>query len=93
MLPVDFLTVNEQIRTVERHLIMYIARLNKPIYFKNVLTSKFRWKDMPLLKSGSVFISIRNERVYIPSDLKKIRFDQGILHKIPDSKHKAINKK
>ena len=58
-----------------RHLIINAAELIQPIYFENALTSKFKSKDMLLWRRGFVFVSTGNERLWIHSGLRKIRFD------------------
>ena len=55
----------EQIITFKRNA----AGLIKFIYFKNALTSKFKSKDKLLGKRISIFISIENEKLWIPSRL------------------------
>ena len=43
--------------TAERHLILVTAKLNQHLYFKGVLTSKFRSKDILHWKRASVCVS------------------------------------
>ena len=61
----------------ERHGIIekHSTELNQPVYFKDVLTSE--WKPEYVLHwgKGFPFISIE-EKLWIPSRLMKIRFEQ-----------------
>lgn len=56
---------------------MKTDRFNEPTYFKCVLTSKFKLKDVLLWDRSYAFVSIGNERPWIHSWLRKIRFAQG----------------
>ena len=58
-------------------MIINAAGLIQPIYFENVLTSKFKSKDMLLWRRDFAFVSTGNGRLWIHSELRKIRFDQG----------------
>ena len=67
----------ERTTIAKRHLITNAAGLIEHIYFENVLTSKFKSKDILLWRRGFVLISTGNERLWIYFGLRKIRFDQG----------------
>ena len=67
VLSLNFLTVNEL--NTERHFVVWTAMLKKHIYFKSILTSKFRSKEMLLWKRGFAFVSTEHENLWIPSKL------------------------
>ena len=50
-------------------LILSIAKLNKYIYFKGILISKYGSKDMLLWKRGSYFVSTEDENLWYTSRL------------------------
>ena len=52
----NVLTVNE-----ERYFILQTTKPNQHKYFKGILTSKFRSKDMLTLKRGSTFVSTEDK--------------------------------
>ena len=58
-------------------MITNAAGLIQHIRFEIVLTSKFKSKDMLLWRRDFVFASTGNERLWIHSGLRKIRFGQG----------------
>ena len=43
---------------------------------ENALTSKFKSKDMLLRRRGFTFFPMGNERLWVHSGLRKIKFDQ-----------------
>ena len=59
------LTVKEL--STERHLIVWTAKLNQHLYYKGILTSEFRSKDMLLGKRGSSFVFTEDENLWIVS--------------------------
>ena len=61
----------------KRHFIVNTAGLIQDRCFENALTSKLKSKDMLLWRRGFAFVSTGNERLWIHSELRKIRFDQG----------------
>ena len=67
----------EGANVVKRYLIINAAGLIQHIYFENALTSKFKSRDLLLWRRGFAFVSTGNERLWIHSGLRKIRFDQG----------------
>ncbi|KAL6030444.1 hypothetical protein STEG23_025180 [Scotinomys teguina] len=78
LLTLNFLNANEKGTTAaERHwIIEKTAELNQPIYFKDVLTSE--WKPGYVLRwgRGFAFISTGEDKLWIPSKLIKVRFEQ-----------------
>lgn len=60
MLSLNFLTAEEGAIAAKTHWIMKAAKLNQFIYFKSVLTSRCKSKDMLLWERGYVFISTGN---------------------------------
>ena len=58
-------------------MITNAAELIQPIYFENALTSKLKSKAMLLWRRDFAFVSKGNERLWIHSELRKIRFGQG----------------
>ncbi|CAO2640481.1 Gag-Pro-Pol polyprotein [Lemmus lemmus] len=77
LLTLNFLNANEKGTIVaERYWIMEkSAELNQPVYFKDVLTSQ--WKpDVLRWGRGFALISTGEEKLWIPSKLIKIRFEE-----------------
>ena len=62
MLSLNFLTAEKEEIAAKRHWIIKAFGLNQPIYLINVLTSKWKSKDVLLWGRGYVFISTGNER-------------------------------
>ena len=77
MLSLNCLTAEEGATATKRHLNINAAGLAKNEYFINVLTSKLKSKDILLWGRCFDFVSTENERIWIHSELIKIRFDQG----------------
>ena len=69
--------VEEGLTAAKRRLIINAAGLIQHIYFENALPLKFKSKDMLLWRGGFALVTIGNERLWIYSVLRKIRFDQG----------------
>ena len=61
----------------KRHLIINVVGLIQHIYIENALASKFKSKGILLWRRGFAFVVTGNERLWIPSGLRKIRFGQG----------------
>ena len=59
------LTVKEL--NAEKHFIIWAAKLNQHVYYKDILTSKFGSKDMMLWKRGSSFVFTEDETLWIAS--------------------------
>ena len=71
------LNAEEGATAAKRHLLINAAELIQDRSFENTLTSKMKSKYMLLWKRGFAFVSTENERLWINSELRKIRFDQG----------------
>ena len=76
MLSLNCLNAEEGATAVKRYLLINAAELTQDMYFENTLTSKLKSKDMLLWRSDFAFVSTGNERLWIHSELRKIRFDQ-----------------
>ena len=63
----SYLTVKEL--STEEHFIIWTAKLNQHIYFKGILISKFKSKDLLLWKRDSSFVSTEDENLCFPSRL------------------------
>ena len=74
VLSLNCLMAEEGATAAKRHLIINAAELIQHMYFQNALTSKFKSKGMLLWRRG-------NEKLWIHSGLRKIRFDQ---EKVPE---------
>ena len=79
VLSLNCLSTEEGATTDKRHLIISAAGIIKYICFENALTSKLKSTDMLLWRRGFVFVSTENERLWIHSWLRKIKFDQRRL--------------
>ena len=55
------------------------AELNQPMYFKDVLISEWKQGYIFNWQRGFAFISIRKEKLWIPSRLIKIRLEKERL--------------
>ena len=77
MLSLNCLTAEEGATAAKRHLNINAAGLIKHKHFVNASTSKLKSKDMLLWRRGIAFVSTENERLWIYSGLRKIRFNQG----------------
>ncbi|KAL6038953.1 hypothetical protein STEG23_010042 [Scotinomys teguina] len=78
LLTLNFLNADEKGTTVaERHWTTdKTSELNQPVYFKDVLSSE--WKPGYVLRwgRGFAFVSAGEEKLWIPTKLIKIRFEQ-----------------
>ena len=71
------LNAEEGATAAKRCLFINAAELIQDRYFEITLTSKLKSKCILLWRKGFAFVSTGNERLWIHSDLRKIRFDQG----------------
>ena len=77
VLSLSCLDAEEGATAAKRYLFINAAKLIKDRYFENTLTSKLKLKGMLLWRRDFAFVSTGNERLWIHSELRKIRFDQG----------------
>ena len=77
MLSLNCLIAEEGATVAKRHLLINAAELIQDRHFENSLTSKLKSKGMLLWRRDFAFVSTENERLWIYSELIKIRFDQG----------------
>ena len=77
MLSLNFLNAEEGATAAKRCLFINAAELTQDRYFENTLASKLKSKGMLLWRRDFAFLSTGNERLWIHSELRKIRFDQG----------------
>ena len=82
MLSLNCLNAEEGATAAKRYLFIIVVKLIQDRYFENTLTSKLKSKGMLLWRRDFAFVSTENERLWIHSDLRKIRFDQGRPPKI-----------
>ena len=71
------MNAEEGATAAKRYLLINSAELIQDRYFENTLTLKLKSKDMLLWRRDFAFVSTRNEKLWIHSELRKIRFDQG----------------
>ena len=78
LLTFNFLNFNKKGTTAaERHWIMEkSAELNQPVYIKDVLTSQWRPGDVLRWGRGFALVSTGEEKLWIPSNLIKVRFEE-----------------
>ena len=77
MLSSNCLNAEEGATAAKRYLLINAAELIQDRYFENILASKLKSKGMLLWRRDFAFVSTGNERLWIHSELRKIRFDQG----------------
>lgn len=78
VLTLNCLNADEQMTAAERHgIVKGTAELNQPRYFRDVLTLKWKSKNVLHWGRGYAFVSTGNERLWIPSRLIDTRFDWG----------------
>ena len=77
MLSLNCLIAEEGATAAKRYLLINAAELIQDRYFENALTSKLKSKGLLLWRRDFSFVSTGNERLWIHSELRKIRFDQG----------------
>ena len=78
LLPLNIPNANEKgTKAAERHWkIEKSAELNKPIYFKDVLTSQWKPGDVLHWGRGFALVSTGEEKLWMPSKLIKVRFEE-----------------
>ena len=76
MLSLNCLNAEEVATAAKRYLLINAAELIQDRYFENILFSKLKSKGMLLWKRDFAF-STGNGRLWIYSELRKIRFNQG----------------
>ena len=74
MLSLNCLNAEKKATAAKRYLLIN-AKLIQDMYFKNTLISKLKSKVMLLWRRGFDFVSTGNERLWIHSELRKIRFN------------------
>ena len=77
MLSLNCLIVEEGATAAKRLLFINATELIQDRHFENTLASKLKSKGMLLWRRDSAFVSTENERLWIHSELRKIRFDKG----------------
>ena len=77
MLSLNCLIVEEGATAAKRLLFINAAELTQDRYFENTLASKLKSKGMLLWRRDFAFVSTENEKLWIHSELRKIRFHQG----------------
>ena len=77
MLSLNCLSAEEGATAAKRLLFINAAELIQDRYFENTLTSKLRSKGMLFWRRDFAFVSTGNKRLWIHSEIGKIRFDQG----------------
>ena len=75
MLSLNCLNPEEGATAAERYLLINAAELIQDRYFENTLASKLRSKGMLLWRRDFAFVSTENERLWIHSELRKIKED------------------
>ena len=74
MLSLNCLIAEEVTTAVKRYLLINAAELIQDRHFVNTLASKLKSKCMLLWRRDFAFVSTGNERLWIYSNLRKIRF-------------------
>ena len=77
MLSLTCLNAEEGATAAKRLLFINTAELTQDRYFENTLASKLKSKGMLLWRRDFAFVSTENERLWIHSELRKIRFKKG----------------
>ena len=77
MLSLNCLNAEDRATAAKRYLLINTTKLIQDKYFENTLTSKLKSKGMLFWRRDFAFVSTENERFWIYSELRKIRFDQG----------------
>ena len=77
ILSLNCLNAEEGATTAKRLLFINAAELIQYRHFENTLVSKLKSKGMLLWRRDFAFVSTENERLWIHSELRKIRIDQG----------------
>ena len=76
MLSLNCLNAEEGTTAAKRLLFINAAELTQDRYFENTLASKLKSKGMLLWRRDFAFVSTENERLWIHSEFRKIRFDK-----------------
>ena len=77
MLSLNCLNAEKGTTVAKRHLLINAAELIQDRYFENTLASDLKSKGMILWRRDFAFVSTENEKLWIHSELRKIRFDKG----------------
>ena len=77
MLSLNCLNAEEGVIAAKRYLLINAAEVIQDRYFENTLASKLKSKGTLLWRRDFAFVSAENERLWIHSELRKIRFHQG----------------
>ena len=77
MLSLNCLNAEEGATAAKRYLLINAAELIQDRYLESTLASKPNSKRMQHWRRDFAFVSTENERLWIHSELRKIRFDQG----------------
>ena len=77
MLSLTCLNAEEGATAAKRYLLINAAELIQDRYFENTLASKLKSKCVLFWRRDFAFVSTENERLWIHSELRKIRFNQG----------------
>ena len=77
MLSLNCLNAEEGATAAKRLLFINAAELIQDRYFKNTLASNLKSKVMLLWRRDFAFVSTENEKLWIHSELRKIRLNQG----------------
>ena len=78
LLTLNYFNANEKgTTTAERHwIIEQSSELNQPFYFKDVLTTQWKPGDMIHWERGFALVSTEEEKLWIPSKLIKVWFEE-----------------
>ena len=77
VLSLNYLNAEEGATAAKGLLFINTAELTQDRYFESTLASKLKSKGMLLWRRDFAFVSTGNERLWIHSELRKIRFEQG----------------
>ena len=77
MLSLNCLIAEEGATAAKRLLFINAAELTQDRHFENTLASKLKSKGMLLWRRDFAFVSTENERLWIHSELRKIKFEKG----------------
>ena len=77
MLYLNCLNAEEGATAAKGLLFINAAELTQERYFENTLASKLKSKGMLLWRRDFAFVFTENEKLWIHSELRKIRFEKG----------------
>ena len=77
MLSLNCLNAEKGATAAKRYLLINAAALIQDRYFENTLASKLKSRGMLLWRRDFALVSTENERLWIHSELRKIRFEKG----------------